>query len=201
MLTMPLGREKVSTMRSTYTVTTLAVAATMVAAGCGSDTSAPDGSTVPSTAVLSVVPEGGTTEVDPNGPFSFTFNGAMMPGMERYVDLHRGDVTGPVHPISCAWSHDRATLTCTPATPLDPATWYMLHLGGGVRGSNGTPVHMDPGTCGCAWVEPPRQRDGRGPGEGHMWGENHGGEPWPMMDFGWRHSNGAYGMVIPFRTG
>jgi hypothetical protein len=188
-------------MRSSYTLTTLAAVGTIVAAGCGSDSTAPDGSTDASaTALLSAIPEGGTTDVDPNGPFSFTFNGPMMPGMENYVDLHRGDVTGPVHPISCAWSPDHATLTCTPATPLEPLTWYTFHLGGGVRGSNGTPIHMDPGTCGCAWAEP-GPRDGRGPDEGHMGGENHGGEPWPMMDSGWRHSNGTYGMVLPFRTG
>lgn len=141
----------------------------------------------------------GTTGVDPNGPFSFTFNGAMMPGMEKYVDLHRGDVMGPIHPISCAWSPDRAILTCTPATPLGPGTWYTLHLGGGVRGSNGTPIDVDPRTCGGAWAEP-GPRDGHAPGAGHMRGETHGGEPWPMMDSGWRHSNGTYGMVITFQT-
>ena len=187
-------------MTSSHTLTRLALVGTIFAAGCGSDGTAPDDSAVPSaTALLSVIPEGGTTDVDPNGPFSFIFNGPMMSGMERYVDLHRGDVTGPVHPVSCAWSTDRATLTCTPATPLEPATWYTLHLGGGVRGSNGTPINMDPGTCGGAWAEP-GPRDGPGPGEGHMRGETHGGEPWPMMDSGWRHPNGAYGMVIPFQT-
>jgi hypothetical protein len=188
-------------MMSSYTLTTLAVVGTIVAAGCGSDTTAPNGSALASaTTLLSVIPEGGATDVDPNGPFSFTFDGAMMPSMEQYVDLHRGDVTGSVHPLSCAWSPDHATLTGTPATPLEPATSYTLHLGGGVRGSNGTPIHMDPGTCGGAWAEP-GPPDGHGPGERHMWGENHGGEPWPMMDPGWRHSNGTYGMVIPFRTG
>jgi hypothetical protein len=185
---------------SSYTLTTLAVVGTIVAAACGSDTTAPDGSTVPSaSALLSVNPEGGTTGVDPNGPFSFTFDGAMLSGMERYVDLHRGDVTGPIHPLSCAWSPDHSTLTCTPATPLDPVTGYTLHVGGGVRGSNGTPIQMDPGSCGGAWAEP-GPPDGHGPGEGHMWGENHGGEPWPTMDSGWRHLNGTYGMVIPFQT-
>jgi hypothetical protein len=185
---------------SESTFTKLAVAGALFAAGCGTDGTAPADSGTPSaTAVLSVVPAGGTTSVDPNGPFSITFDGAMMPGMERYVDLHRGDVTGPVHPMSCAWSADYTTLTCTPAQPLDPTTWYTFHLGGGVQGSNGTPVAMDPGTCAGAWAEP-GPRNGHGPDEGHMMGETHGGEPWSMMDPGWHHANGSYGMVITFQT-
>lgn len=181
-------------------LTALAVLGTLLTAACGSDSTAPGDAAVPSaTAVVSATPVGGTTEVDPNARLSIVFDGAMMPGMERYVDLHRGDVTGPVHSIDCDWSEDYTTLTCTPATPLEPATWYTLHLGGGVRGRSGGPIHMDPDACGCNWAEagPP---DGHGPGEGPMRGQSHAGEPWPMMDHGWRHPNGAYGMVLRFRT-
>ena len=169
------------------TLKTLAIAGAFLAVGCGSETAEPVGSGDPSaTAVLSVTPDGGATNVDPSGPFSFAFNGAMMPGMENYVDLHRGDITGPVHPMSCVWSLDFATLTCTPRTLLGRGTRYTLHLGGGVRGANGTSISMDPGACGCTWVEPGRP-GGQGMDPAHTRGETHGGHAWTTMDPGWHH--------------
>jgi hypothetical protein len=146
-----------------------------------------------------VSPQGGATNVDPNGPFSIGFNGAMMPGMERYVDLHRGDVSGPTHPIACTWAPDHASLVCSPVTPLDPGTRYSLHLGGSMRGANGEPVGMDPGTWMGTWAH---AGGPMGPGmmDGSTMRQLHAGEPWTMMGPGWRHANGAYGMVFPFST-
>jgi hypothetical protein len=117
-------------MTTSSTVAALAFVGTVLMAGCGSDATAPDDSVTPSaTTLLSVIPQGGTTDIAPDDPFSFTFDGAMMSGTEGYVDLHRGGVTGPVHPMSCAWSADRARLTCTPGPhrwtrpPGTPSTW------------------------------------------------------------------------------
>ena len=50
--------------------------------------------------------------------------------MEQYVDLHEGDLDGPLVPIRCAWSSDRITLGCTPDAPLKARTRYSLHVGG-----------------------------------------------------------------------
>jgi hypothetical protein len=174
---------------------------TLLAMGCGSDTTAPVGSTSqPATDVLSVSPHGGATNVNPNGPFSFHFNGAMMPGMEQYVDVHRGDVTGPTHPMTCSWSGDYSTLTCIPSSPLDPRSWYTLHMGGGVMGANGAPIHMNPGTWMGGWAQ---VGTSMGPGMmngGWMMGQTHAGDPWTMMGSGWHNANGSYGMVFPFQT-
>lgn len=91
----------------TLKLTAMALVGALFASGCGSNSTAPAEPTAqPATDVLSVSPQGGATNVDPNGPFSFRFNGAMMPGMEQYVDLHQGEVTRPTHPISCTWSPD-----------------------------------------------------------------------------------------------
>lgn len=171
-----------------------------LAAGCNSDTTDPNGSTpVPATSLLAVTPQGGATNVDPAGPLVLRFDGAMMPGMEAYVDLHRGDVTGPTHPIGCEWSEDHATLTCMPEGPLEHQVRYTLHLGGGMRDADGAPIHLDPAHCRGDWVEAGTPM---GPGMGHdgMMGESHAGEPWTMMGPGWRHENGSYGMGVDFET-
>lgn len=181
-------------------LTPLALVGVLFATGCGSDSATPAEPAVqPATDVLSVSPQGGATNVDPNGPFSFRFNGAMMPGMEEYIDLHQGEVTGPIHPIACTWSSDYTTLTCTPATPLDSGAWYTLHLGGGMMGANGAPIRMDPSTWMGGWAEEGTPT-GSGMMGGSMMGETHAGEPWTMMGPGWRHANGTYGMVFPFQT-
>jgi hypothetical protein len=150
--------------------------------------------------VLSVSPQGGATNVDRNGPFSFHFNGAMAPGMEQYVDVHRGDVTGPISSIHCSWSDDYSTLSCTPSSPLDPGTWYTLHMGGGIMAANGAPIRMDPSTWMGGWAG---AGTAMGPGmmnNGWMMGQTHAGGSWAIMGPGWQNANGSYGMVFPFRT-
>jgi hypothetical protein len=151
------------------------------------------------TDIVSMTPQGGASNVDPTGPFLFGFNGAMMPGMEQYIDLHRGDVSGPIHPMTCSWTADYTALTCTPVTPLESRTRYTLHLGGGMMGANGEPVHMDPGPWMGGWAQAGTPM---GPGMmgGPMNGPTHAGAPWTMMDAGWRHANGTYGMAFPFET-
>lgn len=187
---------------STRKVTTVALLSAVLATGCGSETTAPSApppSPSAATEVLSVTPEGGTTNIGLGGPFVLRFSGAMMSGMEQYVDLHRGDVSGPTQPMTCTWSADSATLTCAPATSLEPGTWHTLHVGGGMMGADGAPIQMEPGDWMGEWTQPGAPR---GPGmmDGPMTGQSHGGEPWTMMGSGWRHANGTYGMVLRFQT-
>jgi hypothetical protein len=118
------------------------------------------------------------------------FTEAMAQGMEQYVDLHRGDMTGPAHPMSCTWSADRKTVTCVPGTPMDPQAQYALHMGGGMKGTNGATVKMDQGT----------QMGGQSVTTG-MGNGRHAGQSMSMMGSGWKANDGSYGMMFSFRTG
>lgn len=138
--------------------------------------------------VVAVVPTGATMGVDPGAPVVITFSHAIQFGMERYVALHEGDVTGSVVPGSWAWSGDRTVLTFTPQ-PLKAQTQYTLHLGGGMRATDGG--FIDYGSCvgplNGRWATPEMM------GGGMMGGGS-------MMGSGWRHPNGTYGMVFTFTT-
>lgn len=142
------------------------------------------------TALVSMSPAGSSTSVSPSGVITMRFGYAMGWGMEQYVALHEGDVNGPLVPMSCLWSADRTTLTCTPHAPLKSRTQYTIHMGGGMLDANGRPIDMNQ----------------YGPHFGGQWlpssmGGMHGGSPWNMMGSGWRHpSNGSYGMVFSFFT-
>lgn len=86
------------------------------------------------------------------------------------------------------WSTDRTVLTFTPAQPLKAQTRYSLHLGGGMRDTDGGFVDYGPcvGQYGGQWAT-----------QGMMGGGMMGGN---MMGEGWRHPNGTYGMVFTFTT-
>ena len=99
-------------MKYSYAISTLALLAALGACSDSSDSSlGPDGTTgaAPATRLVAVSPPGQATGVDRGGPLMLQFDGAMMPGMEQYVDLHRGDVSSLTHPIACAWSADAPT--------------------------------------------------------------------------------------------
>jgi hypothetical protein len=189
-------------VKYSYPLSTLALVAALGAcSNTGSNSFGPDGptGTAPATRLVTVSPQGQATGVDRTGPLTFQFDGAMILGREQYVDLHRGDVTGSIHPIACAWSVDRTLLTCTPATPLDPGTTYTLHLGGGIRSSNGTPIRMDPTAHMGTWIDGGVSGGMMGAGMTH--GDDHAGQSWGMMGSGWLNANGTYGIVFPFQTG
>lgn len=160
-------------------------AAPLVVGACSEDPTAP----ALTARVVSVVPSGGATGVDPNAPIVVTFSHAMQSGMEQYAVLHEGDVTGPVVSGSWMWSPDRTTLTFTPAQPLTSQTHYTFHLGGGMRATDGG--FIDYGSCvgqhGGQWATQQMM------GGGMMGGGN-------MMGSGWRHPNGTYGMMFTFTT-
>jgi hypothetical protein len=171
------------------------LAAVGVACGGGHDMMGP-GMSGPGTggpagvAFVSVSPAAGATAVPVGTGISFRFSGAMGVGMEQYVDLHVGDLSGPEVAMGCAWSAERTILTCTPASPLTSHTTYAIHLGGGMMSAAGTAI--DYTTYGPAdggqWIM------------GGMMRGSHGGMGWGMMGSGWRNANGSYGMVFTFTT-
>lgn len=149
---------------------------------------------VDATALLSVVPRGGSTDVDRFAPVVVEFDHAVMTGMEGYALLHEGDVTGPEVAGTWSLSTDRLAVTFTPAAPLAPNARYTIHLGGGMMDADGG--HIDFGThgdhMGGVWAT--NGMMGGGMMRGTV-GEHHLGE-------GWEHpTNGSYGMVFFFTTG
>jgi hypothetical protein len=140
-------------------------------------------------AFMSVSPMGGATGMAVGSPITFRFSGAMGAGMEQYVDLHMGDLSGAEVPMTCAWSTDRTQLTCTPGSPLAAHTTYAIHLGGGMMSAGGAAVDYAAGLgMGGQWIM------------GGMMTSSHGGMPWGMMGSGWHNANGSYGMVFTFTT-
>ena len=163
--------------------------ASLAMVGCGSDGMAPSAPTT--TELVSVTPRGGSTGVPTDGPLAMTFGQPMMVGAEQYLDLHRGDASGPLEPIGCSWSSDRLTVTCQPAEPLQHHSQYTFHAGGGMMDANDHPIDIGPhGTqMGGQWLMP------------GMLGGMHAGMPMSGMGAGWKAANGSYGMVFTFMTG
>jgi hypothetical protein len=169
-----------------FCLLTLAVAP-LALGGCGAEPNTP----ALTTRVVSVVPTGGATGVDRNAPMVVTFDQPMQAGMEQYAALHEGDVTGPVVPGTWTWSNAHATLTFTPMQPLLAQTQYTLHLGGGMRATDGGFVD---------WSSCVGQQGGQWATQQMMGGGGMMGGGTTMMGPGWRASNGTYGMVFPFTT-
>lgn len=179
-------------MRSHTMRVGMLIAALASVAACGSDTTAPSPPAGATTELVSVSPHGGSTGVPANSPMTMTFSQPMMPGMEQYMDLHQGDVSGPLVPITCTWSADHLTVTCVPAQPLQPAAPYTFHVGAGMMDANGHGVDM-----GLHMT----QNGGQWLMSGGMMGAMHAGSPMSGMGAGWTGANGSYGMVFPFTTG
>ena len=156
-----------------------ALAALLVLA-CSSDNTTP---TTTAATALDAVAIDPATAAHPGGTMTMEFNGAMMTGMEQYVDLHRGDTTGAQVPMTCTMSSDRTTITCAPNAALTPGAEYTLHMGAGMTGSSGTPIDMSAGMgMGGSWMT------------GGMGGSHNGA----MMGGGWTDSAGHTGMLFPF---
>jgi hypothetical protein len=155
----------------------------------GPSTGGPGGPVAGTVALMAVSPVAGASSVPGGSPITFRFSGAMAAGMEQYMDLHMGDLSGAEMPMSCVWSGDRTQVTCTPASPLAPGTMYAIHLGGGMMSSSGTAIDYTSGLgMGGQWIM------------GGMMTGTHGGMGWGMMSSGWRNTNGSYGMVFTFTT-
>ncbi len=140
-------------------------------------------------AFMAVSPPEGASAVATSSPLVFHFSAAMAEGMEKYVDLHHGDLSGSTVPLACAWSEGRTVLTCAPAAPLAPRTTYAIHLGGGMTSAAALPIDYTNGLAmGGRWIM------------GGMMSGTHAGMGWGMMGSGWRNANGSYGMVFTFTT-
>ena len=164
----------------------LAGMAAVALGGC-SDSTSPTSS--PTSATLAAVsPAPAATGVSPATAITLTFGQPMMPGMEQYMDLHHGGVTGPTVPMSCSWSPDQRTLTCTPTNPLAGGTQYTIHVGAGMTDTLGHMMDMQ------AWTTMGGQWATSG-----MMGGTHGGQPMGMMGPGWKNGT-HYGMLFSFTT-
>jgi hypothetical protein len=184
-------------MKRTSVAISLALGLAFFAVGCGGGNTgtmmgpSPVGTGTTGASLMSITPQGGATGLSTSAPIMMRFSAAMGVGMEQYVDLHMGDLSGPTVPMSCGWSADRTTLTCTPQGSLAPRTSYVVHLGGGMMTQAGQPLdYMQYGPMmGGQWIT------------GGMMTSSHGGNPWGMMGSGWHNANGSYGMAFTFTTG
>lgn len=182
-------------------VTFRSAAVTVLSAGLGgalacSNATGPTTATRPVPATLvSVSPKGGATSVDPTSPIVVTFSHGMSGGIEMFVSLHEGDVTGPTVTCTAMWSTDRSTLTLMPSAPLNAGTQYAIHVGGGMKDANGNVIDMTQygSTMGGQWATASMMNGG---------GMMGGGGPMRGMEMGagWSGTNGMYGMVFSFTT-
>ena len=161
---------------------------TMGPSGMGTGSNGQMGANAPNgTMLTSVFPAGGALVVPTMVSVSLRFSGPVGSGMERYVDLHLGDVSGPVVPMSCRLSVDRTLVTCSPDAPLQARTRYTLHVGAGMLDTAGRPIDMGYGMGGQLLM-------------GGMMGPTHGGVAWNNMAAPWMGANGSYGMAFSFTT-
>lgn len=159
----------------------LIAGALVLTAGCSSNMI----DAAPATQLVSVSPRGGAASVTVSADIVLTFNQGMMAGMEQFMALHQGGVTGPTAAMTCNWSDGQRMLTCRPGQPLAAGTRYTIHVGGGMMDASGLSVGMD--------------RYGMGMGGQWATGGMMGGQT-GMMGTGWMHANGSYGMVFEFTT-
>lgn len=168
----------------------------LAAAGC-SDNPAAVGETA---VLLSVIPSGGDTGVDPNTTLTLQFSYAMQMDMETFVALHEGaGVAGPLVDGTWEWSADRMHLTFTPSMPLDAQTSYTVHLGGGMMDADGHVVDLElhGHDMGGDTVTQQMMDDRIMQGGGMMGGPT--GDD--MMGPGWQHpEDGTFGMIFSFTT-
>ena len=136
--------------------------------------------------MTAVSPAPGTQGVSVGASIDIQFTAAMPSSMPIQVDLHMGDLSGPVVPMSCSPSGSRTRLTCRPLEPLRPGTTYVTHVGAG----------MFPGGSACGSV--PSMMGGQWVGGGMM-SPTHGGMNWNGMGT-WADACGGYGMAFPFTT-
>lgn len=165
----------------------------VMAVSCGGNATGP---VTPPTELLSVVPQGGATNVDPTQPVMVTFDHPLAEHMTEYASLHEGNVTGPMVAGTWALQQNDSMLVFTPGQPLKRATQYTIHLGGGMMDVAGNDVGFDMfgSTMGGEWATSGMMTGGAG-GMGGMMGDQY-----PEMGDGWQGANGMYGMLFTFAT-
>jgi hypothetical protein len=168
-------------------VLSLSVATSWLLAACGSDQATGPS---PDTVLEAVSPAAGATGVALSAPVTVRFSGPMANGMERYMDLHHGDIGGAAFPMTCGWSSDRTTLTCRHDEPFQSGTDYTIHIGAGMMDANGRPAETESHGMAMGGV----------PVTGSMMGGTHAGQPTAMMGQGWQDGQGHLGVGFTFRT-
>ena len=178
-------------MVKTTAIRSVLAGVALLANGCSNATTmdVPAGA---ATELLSVSPMGGATSVAAMPDLVFTFNHPMASGMQQYLALHHGDLTGATTSMTCGWGDSLRTLTCRPNEPLAPGSDYTVHMGGGMMDADDHPVDMGRYgmTMGGSWAT------------GTMMGSQLGmmGGQQSMMGNGWRDAQGTYGMAFRFTT-
>jgi len=139
--------------------------------------------------VTAVTPTGGAVGVQRDTPIEIDFSRTMLDGVEADAAVHLGGVTGPEVNGTWTWMDDHMRLRFTPDAPLDSATMYTIHLGGGMMDADGNAMNYD--SClsayGGDWVTS-EMLSGGTMGSGDMMGP------------GWRNANGMYGVMFTFQT-
>lgn len=172
----------------------LAGALAVTAAACDDDGTALE----PETALLSVAPAGGETDVALDASVMVRFDHAMHDHAMDYAAVHEGDVAGPM--VGGTWTMEEqgTVMRFTPDQPWKAGTDYTIHLGGGMQDAGGHMVDLGGhGTMmGGQWATGTMMTGGMGGGMGGMTGGQH-----EHMGEGWQHPvNGSYGMVFTFTT-
>ena len=176
--------------RSHMALTAAAVTMFLGVTACSDDndsgTNPPEGDAA---ALIAVIPQGGSTDVDPEAMFAMEFDGPMEDGMEMYAAMHMGDVTGPEVDGMWTWSEGHTHLGFSPTEGLSHGAEYTMHVGGGMTDQGGHVVDLETHgpNMGGDWAT-----DGM-MNPGGMGGHPHAGD-------GWQHENGSSGLVFNFTT-
>lgn len=82
--------------------------------------------------------------VDSIARVQVTFSGPLASGMEDYIDVHEGSITGPVVSLNCSQTGTGAIVNCSPRPPFawEAGTEYWVHVGGSLKGRNGGAVDL-----------------------------------------------------------
>lgn len=166
----------------------VAVAASVL--GCADDSVGP-GDAGP--ALIDLEPQSGQVGVAVGAVPTLWFDHPLAPGMEAYMALHEGSLSGPVVDGTWTMTSDRMELRFQPTRPLTPARVYTVHVGAGMVDQSGEHVSLGmhgPG-LGGEWVTQSMMTSAMGMG----------GPTGTMMGAGWAHpTNGTFGMTFTFTT-
>lgn len=160
----------------------------------GDGPSGPDEAPADADALLvDVSPTGGSTGVGLDESVMLEFDHAMDPSMSSYADVHEGDISGVEVPGTWGWLEGHTVLRFTPSGGFEPATRYVVHVGGGMTDADGHMVDLEShgDEMGGEWATDPMMGGENG---GHMDPGDHMGEAWDHP------SNGSHGMIFTFTT-
>ena len=170
-------------MRDARATALVATATLLVAASCSSGTGLYNGVQT-ATVLQAVAPAGGSIGVSTKDSVVITFSSSTRSGMELFVSLHQGSVTGPTVAHAATWSPDHSTLILRPDSALQAGKPYTVHIGGGILDKFGNTIDMGQNglSQGGAWATTTLMSGS--------------GETTP----GWLGLNGDYGLLFNFST-